>query len=559
MLKHAPDPPVLDVSNMASQYNMPKAIAKVMVLRGHTVQSAYEFIDPGYVPAHDPYALLNMDRAMQRMQLAYQRQERILVWGDNDMDGDSATTLMVSVLQAVGFQNVRFFVPERREGYGAKVVTLDEQYRYQPFDMMITVDSGIKDHDPIAHLLNTYGVDTIVTDHHTAGDTVPQAIVIDPNQPGDTSGQLFNELAGVGIAYLFADALVRMLMPQANAADHLLDLVALGTMGDQMNRSNPLNRAFIRYGMNQMKAMSKPRHAALAVLLKNSSLSVSNLDFYAIPSFNSASRLNVCGVALSALMEDSVEAAKAHAKHLLDLNEKRKCMVEDAMYAAHIPDKGSNNILWVTLDSEVDGAITGLVANKIAQREDMVTCVYTAKDDGEYFSGSLRVPRTINVNLVEALNQFNNVSGGGHAGAVGFGRVLSQHWDSFRQHMENAIRAGASRREINIDGTLTFAEINNHFYNWLERLQPFGQGNPKPVFYSEEVTVTKSRLFGRGDAHMNVTFQQGQYPLDATIFSVTPEQRKLLVSGAIVNVAYTIEWSDFNNTIELHPVDINEA
>jgi single-stranded-DNA-specific exonuclease len=507
-------------------------------------ERARAFIDPGCYTPTTPFALPDMERAVERLQQAIDRRDRLLVWGDFDMDGQSATALLYSALKTAG-AHVQYHVPLRDgEGHGIAEHTL-QAWLKRGIDCILTCDTGTEAHEAVA-MASHAGVDVIVTDHHTLGDTLPAAAaVVNPMRLPE--GHPLRDLPGVGVAYKLIEAL------QGRDRPDLLDLAALGIVGDVA-----VLRADTRYLLQRgLEALRLTERTGLKALLEiaeidPASLNESHIGFRIAPRLNAQGRLGDAAVSVELLTTHDQARAAELANQLEGMNARRKYETS-AIEAAALRQLERDPALLeyaviVLAHREWTGGIVGIVANRLAERFQRPV-ILLAERDG-VLTGSAR--SVIGVNITEALRQNSRflLRVGGHAMAAGMSLKAADLF-AFRKALSTTVRAmrGADPREQQIvpDMLLSLPEMNMALADEIERLAPFGNGNAPPLFLVENVHVAIQRKLGRDTAHLEVQLEDANGHRATARWWNAPLES---LPGGLIDVACTLRKNDYKGRIE---------
>jgi single-stranded-DNA-specific exonuclease len=520
------------------------------------------FLEGGADKAN-PFALKGMNAAVTRIRRALRSGERIAVYGDFDADGVTATVLLVEALRALG-GHVEPYIPHRvDEGYGLNQEALSELKR-DGISLVVTVDCGIRAFDEITHA-NHLGLDVIITDHHSVGSRLPQAIaVIDPQR----SEEPFDELSGCGVAYRLAQALLRShhQIPVTDQEvslqeEDLVDLVAVGAVADLVPLQGA-NRALVRGGLERINAMTRP---GLRALCREAGLKPGEVDAAAIgyvlgPRLNAAGRLAHAETAYRLLVTQDPDEAERLATELDGLNRDRQQLTRDAQEMARqmVLEAEDHTLLFAAAPEFLPG-IVGLVASRLVDEFYRPAIVV---EIGEQTSrGSCRsIP---DFHITQALEACEDllVRYGGHALAAGF-EVANRNLDE----LSGRLRRLALERLADVDLTpvLTVdAEVDLSEMSWdlqqqLSRLEPCGYGNRQPLFISRDVPVRHYRAVGREGRHLKLALSGGVATWDAIAFRQGEWAGRL---PAMVDVAYHLEVNEWNDRrqLQLNVQDIRPA
>ena len=509
-------PPEID-----GQFNgYPKYLRQILFNRGiQDVESANSYLNAS-TPIHDPFLLLDMQKAIDRLLLAIDRKEGIVIYGDYDVDGVSATALMVLTLQKFG-ANVHRFIPNRfDEGYGlnndAITVLADSDAR-----LILTVDCGIRSPREAEHA-RAHGIDLIISDHHHPKDELPDAYaVVCPKREGDPYP--YKDLAGVGLAYKIAQALFLSRAAGDWNADDWLDLVALGTVADIVPLTGE-NRTLVRRGINQIRLGSRIGIKALAGVAAKDITRITSTDigFILGPRLNAAGRMDSALKAYDLLVTDSIERAGILAQELDNQNNERQKATKTAQDRARerIGEDSNQNLISAFFkvpseaepDVSINGflpgeniypGIVGLVAAKLT--EHYYRPAIAGVVDDEFCRASCRsIPE---FHITEALDECSEllVRHGGHAMAAGFTVKVENLSKLINQLMSIADRKLGQqelRQVIKVDCEVPVGEINPGIYKDLELLQPTGMANPSALFTAGGVKFSEMRVMGKEGTHL---------------------------------------------------------
>lgn len=513
------------------------------------------FLCPKYEDLIDPFLLPDMDKAVERIKLARERGEKILIYGDYDVDGVTASTVMRDVLKLAGISEVEIMLPNRFvDGYGmsARVV---EKAQQMGVGLIITVDCGSANHT-IIEQLREQGVDVIVTDHHEVGETLPECVAVvnakrrDLPVTEENVEQLLKlrEIAGVGVAFKLAQALVQTGMIAQGQEKWLLDLVAIGTVCDSMQLVGE-NRIFCYYGA---KVINKTRRMGLKELMKIAG--VEKMDSEAIgfqigPRLNAAGRMETAETALNLLLASTrVEAANLGMK-LEELNKLRKDSQQQALDEIEEQGVADDNVIVIAGDWHE--GILGIIAGRLTEKYRRPSFVLSEVDGVLKGSG-----RSFgDFSLAEALNHCREliIGGGGHAAACGVKLEKSKLGD-FRVAVNNyyeSLDLYDQERYLDATEDLTvedFTELSLEFLDELRQLEPYGEGNLEPVFLLPEVRVVEVAKLGEKQNHLRlVVWDKNGKSLKLMMFNA-PEEYLRISGGEYVNVWINLTENNFRNT-----------
>lgn len=505
---------------------------------------------------HAGRKLLNTDKAVDRIGQALHSREKIAIYGDYDADGVTATALMYQTLTALG-DDVITYIPDRfREGYGLNITALD-RLKTEGVSLVVTVDCGIRAIAQAEHAA-AIGLDLIITDHHTTGAELPRsAALINPKQPDDEYPE--KVLAGVGVAYKLALALIEAFQPGGLAAEDLLDLVAIGTVSDLV----PLvgeNRTLVREGLKHLRT---PRRQGLRSLMgvagiPPESVSAGHIGFGLGPRINAAGRIGSAEDALRLLTTRELNEAGAYAQVLDNRNRERQRITREiqeqaqALSGAEDPDA----FLLFAYHQDFNPGVVGLAASQLVEQYYRPAVV--GHKNEEYTRASCRsIPE---FHITHALDQCADllVQYGGHAAAAGF-TVPNANLEALAERLGELARQQLQEQDLRpalkADTEVDFSQLDLDLLREIDRLEPTGQGNDSPLFVSRKVYVRGARAVGRDQSHLKLLLSQGNTTFDAIAFRfghLTDD-----IPGQI-DVLYAFEINEFNGrqTLQLNIKDL---
>jgi single-stranded-DNA-specific exonuclease len=529
-------------------------LATVLANRNiETIQHAADFLQPSFQSLPNPMELSGMREATDRIYDALQKNQRILVFGDYDADGVTATAVLSTFLKSAG-ANAQVHLPHRTtEGYGLQPKHINQLAIPQKINLIVTVDCGSSSHDAI-EAARRFGIDVIITDHHNI-ETKPEAFaVINPKLPEQP--EFLVNLSGVGVAFYLAIGLRMVLRengwwkerkePNLSA---LCDLVAIGTIADVVPLVG-VNRILAKTGLQQMNRCPRPGVEALKITsgIGSRSISSNDISFRLTPRINAAGRIAHAQTAFDLLTAQSLNAARQMADTLNQLNKRRQA-IEQQIYDQIIgqldsrPDLLERKTLLLANNIWHEGVL-GIVASRLATSfHRPVVLVSTRNGIGK---GSGRsIP---GVDLYMALDNCRNLLDkfGGHRMAAG----LTVQYDNIRKlqaAFERAVEqlsSGEMAESIPVDAEIRFDQINSQLVNDLERLEPFGESNPAPIFLSKNVRVTSAAIVG--GRHRKMTLHQNgvhSAPIDAIQFNLKSDTPR---ADSFEQLAFRLQWNRHN-------------
>lgn len=538
---------------------IPPWVARLLARRGlHAPDEIERYLEPSLSSMEDPSLMADMDAAVQRLMTAIAAREPITIYGDYDVDGVCATTVLVELLRRVG-ADVGYYIPDRRaEGYGLNAGAVEEIAKHSR--VLVTADCGITALDEIA-LARRLGLDVVVVDHHRAGDALPHAnAVLDPHRPDCAFP--FKGLCAAGVAFMLVVALRRRMreagsfarVPEPDVRD-LLDIVALATVAD-MVPIRGTNRTLVAAGL---KRMSKTRRVGLAALMgvsevDPSRVSATDLGFRLGPRINARGRLSHAAEAVELLLTSDPQRARILAGALDAANRERRRVEKSTARAAFLrmEQDGMDGAGIVLHDESWHPGVLGLVASRLVARYNRPAIVI-----GEGGKGSARSIDGLNVHDAIAEASEHLVRFGGHRAAAGV-TIRPESVEPFR-----AAFAGAVRRRLgeppfvpvlNLDLEVEPAQLGLDMLEELQRLAPFGQDNPEPLLVARALSIRSKRVVG--DDHLKLSLGEGA--LDAIAFNLAPLAAQL---PPVVDVAFRLERNSYRgrDALQLRVEDLKPA
>lgn len=527
-------------ARLAEELQVPSFIASTLVVRGFdTADKARAFLSPSLDRDwRDPYEMRHMDAAVDRIAGAVRDGERILVFGDFDLDGVSATTLMTRALRALGAESVAPFIPLRfEEGYGLTEPAIERLMGFEP-NLVITVDNGIAAKREVALLLER-GVDVVVTDHHELADLVPEGVpVVDPKAGDDPSAIL----AGAGVALKVVQAVGSRLGKPHLWRDYV-DFATLGTVADLMPMRDQ-NRALVSEGIRMINDNPRPCIAALLgeAGAADRPVSSSNLSFTLVPRLNAAGRMGNAQLALDLLMCDDFAEASHLAVELEATNTRRRTieaeLAEVAMAEAERVFTGQRALV-VAGEGWHEG-VKGIVASRLTNRYGVPSILFTIDGDEAHGSG-----RSVGeVNLFEAVSSCQDLLTrfGGHHAAVGV-TLPAERLPEFTERLcayMDTLPPEEFVPCIDVDASVDLGELTLANVARLDDLAPFGQENPSPHFLAHGVVMAGGRAVGADKTHLSCTLTDGVNSLSSIMFRC-PDVNGLLNCSSALDVVFELQ------------------
>ena len=502
------------VNKLMNDLNLDRINATLLAQRGISdFDSAKNFFRPSYEQLHDPFLMKDMDKAISRIQTALKKKEKILIFGDYDVDGTTAVALVYGYLKTTG-ATVRYYIPDRyAEGYGISLKGIDYAAENN-YSLVIALDCGIKANDKIEYA-NTKGVDFIICDHHLPGEELPKAhAVLDPKRKDCIYP--YKELSGCGIGYKLIQALLKATEQPEELIEEYIDLVAVSIAADIVPVTGE-NRVLAHFGLKKINTLSRPGFRSIIDLNKfKKDLTISDLVFVIAPRINAAGRIEHGSKAVELLVADTIQKSEQFAKEINVTNGHRKDL--DQAITAEAIEMVETNAELVNKKSTVvyheswHKGVVGIVASRLVEKFYRPTIVLT-KSNGK-ITGSARSVKNFDVYEAidacsELLEQF-----GGHKYAAGL-TLAPENIQLFSEKFEQVVCASITDDmlipEQEVDLQINFDEITEKFFRILKQFAPHGPGNMSPVFVTENVYDTGfAKIVGNN--HLKLELYQKENP-----------------------------------------------
>ncbi len=529
-----------------------------------TPEKAQEFLNPNYeTGVHDPFLMKDMDKAVERILKAIEQKEKILIYSDYDADGIPAAVVMHDFFKSIGYENFSIYIPHRHdEGYGLHIEAVDT-FVEQGVKLLVTLDCGIVDHDQVKHAMDL-GIDVIITDHHLPGETLPQAYAVVNSKRNDCEYP-YDMLCGSGVAFKLVQGILQKnrFNLKEGAEKWLLDMVGLATLSDMVPLQGE-NRVLAHYGLKVIRKSRRPGLQKLLSLMKmkQQHITEDDIGFMITPRINAASRMGVPTDAFHMLSETDEAKADVLARHLDGINAERKVLVatlvkEIKKTMAEREDHYRTIPVIVLGNPAWRPAILGLAANSVAEEYNKPVFLW-GREDGVHIKGSCRSDGVTDLVKImqgasHALLQF-----GGHKFSGGFAVEHDKihHLEEALTTSMNSLNATSKKvepKKIPIDATLSLDDVSWNNFNHIDKLAPFGVGNPKPTFLFKNIVISGVKQFGKRQEHLELTFTNSQNrKIPAIGFFMTIDDFSIALSeGKKINLVATIEKSTFKYSPEL--------
>ena len=551
------------VLTLAGALKIHPLISRILVARGiENFEEAKTYFRPDISQLHDPWLMKDMNLAVNRIILAIEKKEKILVFGDYDVDGTSSVALMVQMLCKIHHPaSIDFYIPHRqREGYGVSKTGIDFA-KANNFSLIISVDCGIKSIDLVDYA-KAGGIDFIICDHHLPDTILPSATaILNPKQ--QDCEYPYKELCGCGVAFKLITALCQALSLPEETYLFYLDLVAIAIAADIVPMTGE-NRALCFLGLKKIN--ENPNHGICALMSLSgleSPASITSLVFTIAPRVNAAGRMDDARKAVLMFIASTYEEALLYANLLHADNTDRRfadnSITEEALAIIDDDEIMRNRKSTVLFRSHWHKGVVGIVASRLLEKYYRPTIVLTRS--GEFASGSARsVP---GFNLYEALHACREylVGYGGHFAAAGM-TLTPDNIEGFSKKFEEVVSETIEPRflipELEVDAMARFSELDFQIHRIIEQMEPFGPENDKPVFMSESVTETGySKLLK--EKHLRLFLQQDEIIFSCIGFNMA-DKWPLIQSGKPMDITYSLDVNDWNGEkkLQLKLLDVKQ-
>ncbi|HWQ05289.1 MAG TPA: single-stranded-DNA-specific exonuclease RecJ [Longilinea sp.] len=486
-------------------------IAETLIRRGLTTpEQALAFMNSSAYSPADPFDLPDMEKAVLGIEGALAQQERIGVWGDFDVDGQTATALLVSALRCLN-ADVVYHIPVRaRESHGIQLASL-QTFMQQNIKLLLTCDTGITAHESVDYAQST-GVEVVITDHHSLPEDLPHALAVVNPQRVDTQSPL-SPLCGVGTAYKLVEALFTR-AGLAGELENFTDLAALGSVADLAVMRGE-TRSLVQRGLEQLRNAPRPALQAMLTLagVQGAYLSESHIGYLLGPQLNAIGRLDDANPIVEFLITTDQALINVTAARLEGLNARRKLLTDQVFQAAQAqitqnPDLLQQAALILTHPNWPAGVI-GIVASRLVELYNLPTILFTAPE-GQVARGSARSIDGVNITAAIADCRDLVVNFGGHPMAAGLG-IQSENLPAFQRRLNRSILSQTGgktpARQLIVDAFLNLKEIDLELVENLDRLSPFGPGNPPLTLASRNLKIISEVPVGRNGEHVQLTVE----------------------------------------------------
>ncbi|MCB8818018.1 single-stranded-DNA-specific exonuclease RecJ [Desulfosporosinus shakirovi] len=521
-------------------------VSEILIQRGYQQpEEAIEFMRPTLLNLNSPFCFSDMLQTVERLSLALERKEKVLIYGDYDVDGVTSTTLLYKVLIDLGLQAVAYIPHRQDEGYGLHSEAVERAAK-AGVSVLITVDCGVTAVEEV-ELAKTLNIDVIITDHHEPLKVLPKAFAI-INPKLENSGYPFRDLAGVGVAFKLAQALLQSLGNDETGIHSeikLLDLVALGTIADLV----PLigeNRVLVHYGLRQMEETNHPGLAALLEEcgLKDKTLKAGQIGFMVAPRINAAGRMDSARAGLELLLTEDAERAGELARQLTRENQSRQETEKEILAEAIslLEREPLPRVIVLSTDHWHHGVV-GIVASRLVER--YYRPVFIISEDGEEAKGSARGIAGYPVLEQLSTQAYLLTKFGGHKQAAGFSLPVTNIKKLREGLNEQALVFDEAlfHEILRIDSQVALDAVSGDLLRQLDLMAPFGFGNPGPILASKEIPVYSLSTVGKDQSHLKFRFgSKGE--LEGIAFRLG-ERLNELKDKLTLDAAFVLDWNTF--------------
>ena len=548
------------VDELKSKYNISELLATILVNKNIITQKEInEFLNPTRNDFFDPFLMNDMDIAIKRIKKAIENQEKVIIYGDYDVDGITSITVLKSFLKDVGL-NVDYYIPNRlEEGYGLNKNAIDEIAKKE-YKLMITVDCGISAIEEVDYA-NSLGIEVIITDHHEPGDEIPKALAVVDNKRKD-SKYPFRELAGVGVAFKVSQALAQSMNIREEEYLKYLDIVCVGTISDIVPLVSE-NRVITKLGL---KLVKQTRNMGLRAIINSSGYSQINsttISFGVAPRINACGRMGKAEQALKLLLSKDIYEVNKLTQELNSYNRERqeieKEIFENALTKIEQNNLAKNRTIVVGGENWHHGVI-GIVSSKITEKYFKPSILLSFEEDGTGKGSGRSIP---GFDLHEALMKCENCleKFGGHSMAVGL-TIKKENLEQFYKKFEKIAEENEIENIIpiiNVDAKIELDKIDKSVVEDLKQLEPFGEANKTPTFALKNIRIDSIRALSEGK-HLKLTLRENNQIINAIGFNIG-ELAEAYKIGDKIDIAGVLEINTFNgiDNLQINIKDIMKS
>lgn len=550
--------------SLSCELNISPLSAQLLIDRGiSTADEARAFVRPSLSQLHDPFLMRDMDKAVERLSEAIARHERIMVYGDYDVDGTTAVALMYTFLHTQT-DNLTFYIPDRyTEGYGISYKGIDTA-QSDGCTLIIALDCGIKAVDKVEYA-HTRGMDFIICDHHTPGDELPQAVAV-LNMKRADCGYPYKELSGCGVGFKLVQAYIHKHHIPEEQAYTLLPLLAMSIASDIVPVIGE-NRVLAYYGLRQLN--KRPPVGVYAIMqvagIADKTINISDLVYKIGPRINACGRIQSGTEAVRLLITDDLAFAQQQAQSVNTYNAERKDYdsktTEEALEMLSSDPDNDRKHTTVVFSPNWHKGVVGIAASRLTEQYYRPTIVLTAGENG-IISGSAR--SVSDFDIYAAIDSCRDLltNFGGHKFAAGLS-MAEENLPAFKQRFEDYVSAHITPEQlqpaIHIEAEIRLDDITPQFFNILRHLEPFGPGNPRPTFVTRNLINNHgTRRVGQQGAHLHLDVTDRTAAIAGIAFG-QGDKALHLQNGNSADICYHLEENTFNHrtTIQMTAIDIH--
>jgi len=544
------------IEQLSKELNISSAAARMLVHRHiRSAEEARQYIRPSLDELHDPLLMKDMDKAVNRLEKAIRYREKIMVYGDYDVDGTTATALMYSFLKLLT-PNVIFYIPDRyTEGYGISFKGIDTA-QAEGCTLIVALDCGIKAVDK-AQYATERQIDLIVCDHHTPGDEIPECVAV-LNMKRKDCGYPYKELSGCGVGFKLVQAYAKTHGIDEQKIKPLLPLLAMSIVSDIVPMTGE-NRILTYYGLKQLNEHPSVGVQAIRQVadIVDRPLTISDLIFKIGPRINACGRMYSGVEAVKLLITDDEDAAKELAQNIDAYNIERRGAEDETVQAAlkALQDDPTEQAKRTTVvyGKGWHKGVVGIAASRLTETYYRPTIVLTSEDD-DIISGSAR--SVADFDIYSAIDSCRDLltNFGGHQFAAGLSlhlKDLPEFKARFEKYVSEHIRPDQLSPTIHVEQEIAFTEIDQKFYNILKHLEPFGPDNPRPVFVTRNVINNRyTKRVGKNGEHLRLDVTDRNVAISGIAFGLG-EMALDIQNGKAVDVCYELDENTFNNVTSI--------
>ena len=547
------------IDSLARELNISTVLSSMLVKRGVTTfEQAKDFFRPNFEKLHDPFLMKDMIEATSRIKTAIEKKEKIMIFGDYDVDGTCSVALLSMFLQSAAGLSVIEYIPDRvSEGYGISFNAIDLA-KSNEIKLIIALDCGIKAFKQVEYAKEN-NIEFIICDHHSPDDKIPNATAILNPKRNDCSYP-YKDLCGCGVGFKLIQAINTSLSLNKDLI-YYLDLVSLAIAADVVPLTGE-NRIMSFLGLQIINSNPKPGLYSLLKLKPKKEYIISDLMFHVAPRINAAGRINHANKALKLIMSTDQQESDKLSNELELLNSKRKLLEKEMTeQAVNQAEQSENKSSIVVYSSNWNKGVIGIVASRLVDKFYKPTAVFTDSSNG-MLSASLRSIKEIDLNIVLESCSHILEQHGGHKYAAGLiikNENLQLFKEAFESAVENSHKEKVIEQELNIESIINFDQITPKFFRILKQFEPFGTGNKAPIFLTENFSI-KGKPFelGKDKEHIKLNLTQDKKTVLSSIGFWFTSKFSLLENKSNFSAAYTIEennWKD-RTTIQLNLKDL---